>query len=130
MVESGATDKFIYKSMGISHNTWCNAKNEHEELREALNNKVSIQQALKEGQDLLDGIPDEKDWVAKMYEKAWEDGASFEVFIKTYRQLFPKSNHYLQLEIERLKIEREKLDNGISDTQVVINNDAIRINKD
>lgn len=130
LAESGASEKFIYSTIGVSHDLWIRAKKEHIELSESLNTKVKIQEALKEGQNLLDGIPEEKDWVAKMYEKAWADDASFDVFMKTYRQLFPKSNHYLQLEFEKLKIEKEKIDSGIGDTKVVIQNDTIKINQD
>lgn len=107
---SGATDKDIYTAIGISKAVWYRCKRDFKDFKDLLNNKETIKSNLEREQEILDRLPTNAMYLEKVANKSYYDeNASMDVILKGMRQLYPKDNHYLQLEYEKLDIERERL---------------------
>lgn len=108
---SGATDKDIYTALKVSSAVWYKAKKENKEFKELLNNKETIKSNLEREQEILDRLPTNAMFLEKIAEKSYyDDNASMDVLLKGHRHIRKESNHYLQLEYEKLDIERERLE--------------------
>lgn len=126
--QSGATDKEIYKSLGVSKNVWLKAKKDQKDLKGLLANIEYRKNSIEKLQEAYDSVLPYECWIEKLQDKAFKEDTAISEFIKAMKQIFPECNHWLKLEyakleqIERLKRSEIELD----DQTIVITTDVIK----
>lgn len=139
MLLLGATQTEVHKKLGIGKTTWFRLAKENKCLIELLR-QVEQDKEIKAKENITEALDNwaNKPTYESLMEKAVDtvlnaEELSYKAIIAIARELYPQNNHYLQVKVEENRIKRElmeiekrKLDEGITDTNITIINDTIK----
>lgn len=106
MLDKGAYARDIQKALGISQNIWADAKKNEPEFMALFDQTKKIKANLEKAKLDYDELPSYTT-LARMLIKCIEDNPTVDNILKVAKQLYPQNNHWIQLEYEKIKVQRE-----------------------